>query len=985
MISIYDTLFTPDELSSLFTQDEVIVAKRRIEQQPSGSVYFSLELPSALHSKLSHTLGIDLSSVKRIPMRWIKGDTAPHVDTGVRSFEQTYLAYLTPSSGSLVFGDETYPMTEGTVYGFPHGCVHGTIGTGTEPRLLLGPMSEQGFAVGGPSLFYPGGTTVYLRQVEGDTSFSTDQENWNTLYWPASVYNSDTSLGFLTLEWTTDMTLDSSSMYFICTTSHIQFGKKSLRGDGTRPVITVTATDYTGLIQNGIGPQQGTAGLIPSELNGHWDIRVYNLFIDGTGGSLKAGETYDEGAGWFGHNYFGKGAQRNYFVNCCSSGAIPSFCGGIVGRNAGEPGDDGSAGQLLVLGCSSTGSISDQAGGITGANVGYNTDNTLVFQCYTTGAIIGDGAGGIAGGNQYSATIRDCYSTGLISGNNAGGIIGANPGRNTVLLENVYSTGNISGGNAGGLCGSLTTGGGNNLYVTITNGYTMGNVTGLAAGGIIGLLLEVSGSIYRDINQVYTTGTVSGGTGYIYGNSASIDSSQYSEAGSGGSPGSWNTANANTVLDSVPSSQPGVGTIWISTGVNQPYELRRMGYSPYTAQNILEDGSGVPFLNRVYPFNPNSTGGNPYKDMTNDEYTYDMNPYDYQGTFFADMADFVDGNIVAGDKSEENRLQASYWDDLGNDVFDDWGFFYLYDVTTGKYYFPLLNPQNEADGVITTQTFSVFGRTFTLRQGWAAQGIFKMDWSVADSLPFRFGAYGNMGSDGSEETEDLTSAYTQEGSPRTLYYRRDAESGNAYEILYSYIVPKQSSEATSVPYTVVYDGDNMSIKTNPLTTGVTVYFSKTDDVKEWVIADLTTASTVPVPSGSSTLAALLPNRNYQLLKVEGGDEGSHATITINSVSGVISTTSATVPGTYTLYLRNTGSYHITQFQLNVTQGGGGGGNEVVIVAGCCDRELDIKGLDYQRQTDVRIGNILLSRFAERRGPVSYMELMQMKQAMAQKR
>ena len=188
MIFIH-ALFTSDELSSLLIQDEVIHAKRRIDRQPSGSVYFSLELPFELHSKLSRTLGLDLSSVKRIPMRWIKGDTAPHVDTGVHSFEQTYLAYLTPSSGSLVFGDETYPMTQGTVYGFQQGCVHGTTGTGTEPRLLLGPMSEQGFAVGGPSLFYPGGTTVYLRQIEGDITFSTDQENWYFLYWPASVYN----------------------------------------------------------------------------------------------------------------------------------------------------------------------------------------------------------------------------------------------------------------------------------------------------------------------------------------------------------------------------------------------------------------------------------------------------------------------------------------------------------------------------------------------------------------------------------------------------------------------------------------------------------------------------------------------------------------------------------------------------------------------------------------------------------------------------
>ena len=980
MILIH-SLFTSDELSSLLTQDEVIRAKQRIDGQLSGSVYFSLELPVELHSKLSHALGRELS-VKRIPMRWIKGDTEPHVDVGSQSFEQTYLAYLTASSGSLVFGDETYPITQGTVYSFQQGCVHGTVGTGSEPRLLLGPMSEQGFAVGAsPSLIFPGETTVYLQQIEGYTAFSTDQQDWYIFSWPATLSNSDTSLGFVTVEWTTDMTIDSPNMYFICATSHIQFGKESLRNDGTRPVITVTATDYTGLIQNGMGPQQGTPGLNPSQLNGYSDIRVYNLFIDGTGGTLKAGETFDEGAGWFTHNYFGKGAQRNIIINCCSAGAIPNFCGGIVGRNSGEEGDDTSSAGLLLLGCSSTGSISTQGGGIAGAYIGYNGGNTILSGCYTTGAISGNGAGGIVGANTVSATIQDCYSTGQISGNNAGGIIGANAGRNAVVLQNCYSTGNISGSNAGGLCGSMVTANSTDLFITITNGYTTGSVTGPQSGGIIGLLLESSGSINKYIINVYTTGMVSG-TGYIYGNSASINTLQYSEAGSGGSPGSWNTAHANTVLNPVPSSEPGIGEIWISTGVQQPYELRNMGYTPYSAQNIFETASNIPFLNRIYPYNSILTGREPNKDMADDTYTREFTPFDFQGTFFSDMSDFIDGNILAGDKSEENRLIASYWHDLGNDIFDNWGFFYLYDVSTGRYYFPLLTPQNQDDGIITTQIFLAFGRTFTLRHGWAAQGIFMMDWSVADSLPFRFGAYGNMGSDGHEETEYRTQPYTIEGSPRTLYYHRDAQSGSTSEILYTYFIPKEPTEATSTPYSVVYDGTDMSMRTNALTVGVTIYFAKTYNVKKWVISEITSSQIVPIivsfPSGGSTLAALIPNRNYQLLMVEGGDAASYNTFTINPVTGVISTTSATVPGAYTLYLRNTGSYHITEFDLNVTEAD-------VVSTGCCDRVLDVKGLDYRTQAEVISGNIILSRFSERRGPLSSLDIIRMKQAMAQKR
>ena len=68
-------------------------------------------------------------------------------------------------------------------------------------------------------------------------------------------------------------------------------------------------------------------------------------------------------------------------------------------------------------------------------------------------------------------------------------------------------------------------------------------------------------------------------------------------------------------------------------------------------------------------------------------------------------------------------------------------FFYLYDVNSGKYYFPLIDPQNQGDGTFATQTFNAFGRTFTIKHGWAVQGIFKFDISVADSLPFKFGTY----------------------------------------------------------------------------------------------------------------------------------------------------------------------------------------------------------------------------------------------------
>ncbi len=224
--------------------------------------------------------------------------------------------------------------------------------------------------------------------------------------------------------------------------------------------------------------------------------------------------------------------------------------------------------------------------------------------------------------------------------------------------------------------------------------------------------------------------------------------------------------------------------------------------------------------------------------MINSIYTEQIYPDEYP-QFFPDMAPFIDENIELGDKNEEDRLIASYWDDLGDDIFDEWGFFYLYDVNSGKYYFPIINPQNQDDGLFFTQTFNVFGRTFTIKHGWAVQGIFKFDISVADNLPFRFGAYGDMGWAGNNDAnESLTQNYSISGKNLTLYYNKDYNVEDADEYFYSYWIPKKVSENSTKTYNVYYDDDEMSIMTKNVTTGLIVYFAKLNDVKDWVINDL---------------------------------------------------------------------------------------------------------------------------------------------------
>jgi hypothetical protein len=228
------------------------------------------------------------------------------------------------------------------------------------------------------------------------------------------------------------------------------------------------------------------------------------------------------------------------------------------------------------------------------------------------------------------------------------------------------------------------------------------------------------------------------------------------------------------------------------------------------------------------------------KDMNNDHYTTEFDPLDYPD-YFPGMAPFTEENIVVGDKNEEDQFIASYWEDFGNDVFDDWGYFYLYDVTSGKYYFPLISPQNQEDGVLTSQTFNAFERTFTITHVFPVQGIFKFEIVVNDNFPFKFGAYGNMGSDGDEINNHLTHIYSKNSNTNlTLYYVKQEEEDDSREILYSYFIPKKVSENNNQTYQLYQEpgNDENSLMSKEVTGGITVYFSKTNDVKNWVVNDL---------------------------------------------------------------------------------------------------------------------------------------------------
>ena len=147
-------VFSVELLEMIQTLPEVLEAKERIDALPSGQEYFNIQLTDDMKTALEARFSIDLSGITSIPMRWIKGDTSPHIDHGASVFDMTYLVYLNTSAGEFVINNTSYPITQNTGFAFEEGLEHSTRDTGTEARLLLGPMNEFAQPVGASVTFY---------------------------------------------------------------------------------------------------------------------------------------------------------------------------------------------------------------------------------------------------------------------------------------------------------------------------------------------------------------------------------------------------------------------------------------------------------------------------------------------------------------------------------------------------------------------------------------------------------------------------------------------------------------------------------------------------------------------------------------------------------------------------------------------------------------------------------------------------------------
>lgn len=538
----YHNIFDQNDINLILNLDSVKIAKKKLDYQSTSS--FNIDLPTKMQEDIFSKFGL---SIKSVPMRWIKGDTKPHIDQSSETFNRTYLIYFNDSIGSLYIDNNEYPIKSNYGYSFDEGCYHATLNTGTEPRLLLGPMSENGISVGAiTTISYPGNTTVYIRYIEGSTEFSSDQENWYSISFPATINNTDTSSGMLYINFTTDIIFSSVNQYFICETDNIQFGSTSLNDDGTRPTISIVeVTDYLGLIQNGTVSTSGFS-----------NIHVYNINV------ISVDSTLNEDGGWVGQTYFGKASTNNYIVNCYSNGDINNDGGGIIGSYAAS-----SSGTMNILGCSSIGLISGSAGGI----IGRHTSDT----------------GGVV-------TCEECWSEGIIS-NYGGGVFGGSSGHNgTCFANKCYSIGSIgeySGGIFAGYAGASSG------TVNITNCYSLGNISDYA-GGIVGYYAGNSSGIVN-VTNCFSIGTISdteadGITSLNNQNGTITETNCYS------ANGTWNKSNADSILTGTPDDV--IGTIFTESTSGQYYELSNYGYSPYVKQ-MISVTDNVPSLVKSYSQN----------------------------------------------------------------------------------------------------------------------------------------------------------------------------------------------------------------------------------------------------------------------------------------------------------------------------------------------------------------------------------------------
>lgn len=153
MAFLFNNVFTTEQLQYINTLPSVLQAREQL--LTNNEVRFTIQLTEDLKQSLANCFQFDFTNVSEIPMRWIKGDTKPHVDVGAKTFKDTYLVYMNNNQGNFIINETAYPIDANVGFKFNEGIPHCAIQTGEIPRLLLGPFNEFAEPVGlPPSIAY---------------------------------------------------------------------------------------------------------------------------------------------------------------------------------------------------------------------------------------------------------------------------------------------------------------------------------------------------------------------------------------------------------------------------------------------------------------------------------------------------------------------------------------------------------------------------------------------------------------------------------------------------------------------------------------------------------------------------------------------------------------------------------------------------------------------------------------------------------------
>lgn len=188
MVFNFTNFFSQDDISYINQLPEVLEAKSKVESNAyNNKESFTITLTDSIKASLETHMSLNLSNVSTIPMRWIKGDTKPHIDIGSTSSNNTYLVYLNDSPGEIIIDSEHYPITANTGFIFNEGLKHETQNTGTTLRLLLGPMNEFANPVGGSITiqYYTNYADAYAQNgnyiaIQGNTFVLGDTPNFSS-------------------------------------------------------------------------------------------------------------------------------------------------------------------------------------------------------------------------------------------------------------------------------------------------------------------------------------------------------------------------------------------------------------------------------------------------------------------------------------------------------------------------------------------------------------------------------------------------------------------------------------------------------------------------------------------------------------------------------------------------------------------------------------------------------------------------------------